>query len=68
MGTLHLVEGSSSLIALLIYNLFLTNVAYRSILYWTIALAFVAGLTVKWSRMRFDGGRLDAIDDDLDVR
>lgn len=45
MGTLHLVEGSSSLLALAVYNLFLTKVAYRRILYWTIILAFIAGLT-----------------------
>jgi len=45
MGTLHLVEGASSIIALMIYNLWLTKVAYRRILYWTIILAFLAGLT-----------------------
>lgn len=45
MGTLHLVEGGSSILALTIYNLYLTKVSYRNILYWTIVLSFVAGLT-----------------------
>jgi len=47
MGTLHLVEGVSSLSALAIYNLYLTKVSYRNILYWTIVLSFIAGLTVS---------------------
>jgi folate/biopterin transporter len=45
MGTLQLVEGLSSIAGLTIYQLYLKQVSYRRILYWTIVLSFVAGAT-----------------------
>eukprot|EP01006_Ploeotia_vitrea_P030730 TRINITY_DN63082_c0_g1_i1.p1 TRINITY_DN63082_c0_g1~~TRINITY_DN63082_c0_g1_i1.p1 ORF type:complete len:659 (-),score=346.39 TRINITY_DN63082_c0_g1_i1:1707-3596(-) len=45
MGTLHLVEGLSSVIALTLYHMYLKSVPYRRILVWTIVLGFIAGAT-----------------------
>ena len=40
-------------IALSIYNVYLKNVSYYKILYWTIILGFFAGLTVEHSIFLF---------------
>jgi len=47
MGTLHLIEGVSSLTGLAIYNLYLSRVSYRNILLYTMIGAFFVGLTVS---------------------
>jgi len=62
MGTLHLVEGVSSLSALAIYNLYLTKVSYRNILYWTIVLSFIAGLTVSSTTILLQLSPFEALD------
>jgi hypothetical protein len=52
MGILQMIEGISTVIGLLCYHWFCKDISYRRILFWTIVISFIAGLTVMLKKKK----------------